>query len=184
MDKRIIATSKTGKNGLRHADLKAGRPKVGSQARATGIVAWKGTGSFLRAFKADPMEIVTIVMEGVPPSQLKYITDRMGWPQDKFLDTLGLSRATVGRKVANGKLLTKEASSRVVGLQRIIGQVEAMVQDSGNPDGFDAPAWVGEWLERPQPALGGRTPSSFMDTAEGQQLVMQVLSQAHSGAYA
>ena len=146
------------------------------------VEAWRDF--FVQAYYADPMEVVTTVRGGVPAEQMKYITTRMRWPQEKSITALGITRATFGRRLTNKEKLSTEESSRVFGLRRLIGQVEAMVRESGNPEGFDAPAWVGNWLERPQPSLGGKTPSSFMDTAEGQQLVMQVLAQAQSGAYA
>ncbi|MDP3230746.1 MAG: DUF2384 domain-containing protein [Acidovorax sp.] len=161
------------------------RLKSGAKnSHATAVVFIEGKDFFLQAFRADLMQVATTVKVGVPADQMLYITDKMGWTQDKSFAALGLSRATFGRKVASKGTLSPEASSRVFGLRRLIGQVEAMVRESGNPEGFDAAAWVGDWLERPQPALGGKTPSSFMDTAEGQQLVMQVLAQAQAGAYA
>ncbi len=143
-----------------------------------------GRDFFVQAYYADPMQVAKTVRGGVPSEQMQYITTKMRWPQDKSIATLGLSRSTIARRLSNKEKLSPEESSRVYGLRRLIGQVEAMVRESGNPEGFDAPAWVGNWLERPQPSLGGKTPSSFMDTAEGQQLVMQVLAQAQSGAYA
>lgn len=156
------------------------RNKVGN---AAGVIK-AGKDFFVQAFYADPMQVATTVKVGVPAEQMQYITNKMGWSQDSAIAALGLSRATIGRRLANKATLSTEESSRVYGLRRLIGQVEAMVRESGNPEGFDAAAWVGNWLERPQPSLGGKTPSSFMDTAEGQQLVMQVLAQAQSGAYA
>ncbi len=161
------------------------RVKSGDKnSHSTSVVIMEGKDFFLKAFRADLMQVATTVKRGVSADQMLYITDKMGWSQDKSFAALGLSRATFGRKVASKDTLSPEASSRVFGLRRLIGQVEAMVRESGNPEGFDAAAWVGDWLERPQPALGGKTPSSFMDTAEGQQLVMQVLAQAQAGAYA
>ena len=59
-----------------------------------------------------------------------------------------------------------------------------MVAQSGDPAGFDPDRWVGEWLERPLPALGGAAPGEFMDTMEGQYLVSRLLAQSQSGAYA
>lgn len=73
---------------------------------------------------------------------------------------------------------------RVIGLRQLIDQVGEMVVQSGDPAGFDADRWVGDWLERPLPALGGATPGEFMDTMEGRQLVSRLLAQSQSGAYA
>jgi uncharacterized protein (DUF2384 family) len=94
-----------------------------------------------------------------------------------------LPRATVVRKIKNGETLSPEQSERVIGLERLIGQVAVMVAESGDPAGFDAEQWVGEWLECPLPALGGAKPAEFMDTMEGQELVSKLLAQSQSGAY-
>jgi uncharacterized protein (DUF2384 family) len=66
----------------------------------------------------------------------------------------------------------------------LIHQVEVMVQQSGNPEGFDSAEWVARWLEAPCPALGGQCPSAYMATAEGQELVSSLLAMMQSGAYA
>jgi hypothetical protein len=58
------------------------------------------------------------------------------------------------------------------------------VRRPGLREGFDASRWVGEWLERPLPALGGAKPAEYMDTMEGQELISRLLAQAQSGAYA
>lgn len=92
--------------------------------------------------------------------------------------------ATVNRKLKAGRPMDVSSSERALGLVRLVGQVEQMVEESGNADGFDAPTWLGKWLDRPLPALGGKTPGEFMDTTPGQELVSHLLAQAQSGAYA
>lgn len=59
-----------------------------------------------------------------------------------------------------------------------------MVSESGDPEGFDAAHWVSDWLNTPLPALGGHHPATYMDTAEGQKLVSNLLAMVQSGAYA
>jgi uncharacterized protein (DUF2384 family) len=58
-----------------------------------------------------------------------------------------------------------------------------LVHESGGAADFDAERWVIEWLARPLPALGGRRPGEFMDTAEGCALVSDLLAQQQSSAY-
>ncbi len=58
-----------------------------------------------------------------------------------------------------------------------------MVEESGQPQGFDAAAWVAGWMDRPVPALGGMKPAEMMDTAEGQSIVANLLSRAQTSAY-
>jgi hypothetical protein len=73
---------------------------------------------------------------------------------------------------------------RVLGLLRLIGQVAVMVEHSGDPKEFDAARWVGGWLERPIPALGGARPADYMETIAGQTLVSKLLMQSQAGVFA
>jgi len=82
------------------------------------------------------------------------------------------------------RALLQVRDERVLGLLKLVGQVQVMVDESGDPNGFDAAKWVSGWLERPLPALGDRAPAAFMDTAEGQQVVANLLASARSGAFA
>ena len=77
-----------------------------------------------------------------------------------------------------------EHESRMIGIAKLVAQLQAMVQESGNPEGFDAGAWISRWLEEPLPALGGMRPIDLMDTMEGQATVSTILAQMQSGAYA
>lgn len=51
------------------------------------------------------------------------------------------------------------------------------------PAEWDAVAWLTEWLDRPQPALGGATASELLGTQEGFLSVQKVLGASVSGAY-
>lgn len=135
-------------------------------------------------YYATELERVTIIRRGVPANILVQIGRAMDMSNDLLFSTLALPRSTVVRKIQNNEALSAEQSERVVGLERLVGQVEAMVKQSGNPEGFDAGRWVGDWLQRPLPALGGKKPAEFMDTMEGQNLVARFLAQSQSGAYA
>ena len=66
----------------------------------------------------------------------------------------------------------------------LFGQVQAMVNESGNYIGFDAASWLTSWLDAPLPALDGIRPADLLDTIEGQTLVSTILAQMQSGAYA
>nr|WP_295112575.1 antitoxin Xre/MbcA/ParS toxin-binding domain-containing protein [uncultured Caulobacter sp.] len=100
------------------------------------------------------------------------------------IQALGVSIATINRKAKNQAVLTKGESERVLGLAKLVGQVQAMVEESGDPEGFDAGAWTARWLSEPLPAFGGARPVDFLDTMEGQRLVSDTLAKLQSGAYA
>jgi uncharacterized protein (DUF2384 family) len=66
----------------------------------------------------------------------------------------------------------------------LVSQVQSIVEQSGDPAGFDAAQWVAHWIETPVLALGGRMPIELLDTAEGRDQVSKVLAMTQSGAYA
>jgi putative toxin-antitoxin system antitoxin component (TIGR02293 family) len=140
--------------------------------------------AFKHAYRADPMELVTLVKRGVPAESVQALAKLMSISKERLADTLGLASATVNRKSRDHKPLSSDESSRVVGMARLVGQVQAMVEESGDPEGFDAATWVAQWLEEPLPALGGRRPAELMDTPEGQSLVSNLVARLQTGAYA
>lgn len=61
--------------------------------------------------------------------------------------------------------------------------VQHMVEDSGDPTGFDAHAWLQDWLTHPVPALGNYRPLDILGRPEGLELIRSLLSCTQSGAY-
>ena len=104
----------------------------------------------------------------------------------------------VARQVLNAWIELRRASPPVVaqlwtlqprqaetllGIARLIGHVEAIVQRSGEPAGFNAARWVGEWLQTPHPALGAR-PDRFLSSGADRQVLHDLIGRIESGAYA
>lgn len=165
---------------------KAAATRVMARARAGAPVAKSAlvfATDFRQVFEADAMERVRIVKLGVPASVVDVMAKRMAMPKERLVGTLGLARATIDRKARENKPLSSDESSRVLGMARLVGQVQAMVEESGNPQGFNAAEWVARWLERPLAALGGQRPAELMDTPEGQGIVSQIVARMQSGAY-
>lgn len=148
-----------------------------------GIAALK-TGRYVSAFRGGEFALIPKIREGIPAARLLEIADDMRKPQDRVLDVLHIARATAGRKLKEGGKLSPEQSERVLGLERLIGQVQVMVEESGEPEGFNAAEWMAGWIEQPLPALGGAKPAEYLDTVVGQQVLSRLLSQMQSGAYA
>lgn len=63
-------------------------------------------------------------------------------------------------------------------------QVARMVIESGDPNGFDAAAWVGRWINKPNATLGLRCPIEFFDDADGRARIVRLLAMMQSGAFA
>lgn len=139
---------------------------------------------YRKMFRSSLGKRVDVVRTGVDAGVVRILAQDLQYEQGVLMDRLGFSRATISRKIKAGKRLDLSASERVVGAMRLVGQVKHMVEESGDARGFDASAWVGQWLEQPLSALGGKAPAEFMNSATGQELVAQLLAQTQSGAYA
>ena len=137
---------------------------------------------FLETYRASPFERVAAIRKGVPAAAVAETSKAMGMPQERLYQILRLPRTTVTRKIAENGVLSREGSERVIGLRKIIGQVEQMVGESGDPEGFNAAEWVSRWLESPSSALGGQKPGELMDTTEGQELVSRLIARMQSGS--
>lgn len=139
--------------------------------------------NFLAMYHADAMERIGIVKRGMPATTVEFMAKRMAVPKERLVETLGFARATVDRKARANKALSADESARLLGMARLVGQVQQIVSESGVADGFDAAAWVAQWLESPLPALGGAKPAAFMDTADGQAIVSTLVARMQTGAY-
>jgi putative toxin-antitoxin system antitoxin component (TIGR02293 family) len=139
---------------------------------------------YVEIYRASPADRIRIIKAGVPAAKAKRMIADLHFDQSFLLGALNLKTATVNRKAARDQSLSPEESERVIGVAKLVGQVQAMVEQSGDPAGFNAPKWLSQWLREPVPALGGQRPVDLLDTIEGQALVAQTLGQMQSGAYA
>jgi putative toxin-antitoxin system antitoxin component (TIGR02293 family) len=130
------------------------------------------------------LDRIVLVKKGLPAGFLTAVASDMSVPRERLYVWLGIPRTTANRKVNKGETLSQDESERALGMARLVGEVQKIVAESGEPEGFDAARWTAEWLEEPNNALGGRTPGEFMDTADGRALVSGLVAQMQSGAYA
>jgi putative toxin-antitoxin system antitoxin component (TIGR02293 family) len=135
-------------------------------------------------YRASPLDRIGMIKHGIRATDAKRIIAELAIGQGATLKALNLSPATVNKKAKKNQTLSPSESERVIGIAKLVGQLEAVIQESGNPEGFDAAAWMSRWLNEPVPALGGARPIDLMDTMEGQALVSATLAQVQSGTYA
>ncbi|MFM0181594.1 DUF2384 domain-containing protein [Paraburkholderia aspalathi] len=67
---------------------------------------------------------------------------------------------------------------------KLTQQVARMVVESGDPNRFDAEAWVNHWINEPNAALDLRCPVEFFDDADGRTKIVRLLAMMQSGAFA
>lgn len=140
--------------------------------------------AFMDIFRASPADRISTIKAGVPAAKAKHLIADLHFEQGVLLDALNLKTATVNKKAKRNETLSIEDGERVIGLAKLVGQLEAMIEESGAVEGFDSTEWLSQWLRMPLPALGGARPMELLDTMEGQALVAQSLAQIQSGAYA
>ncbi|MDR3461221.1 MAG: DUF2384 domain-containing protein [Beijerinckiaceae bacterium] len=124
-----------------------------------------------------------MIKDGIPATEAKRLFIKLPIGQGFGFKALNLSTATVNKKAKQGDTLSRDESERVIGVAKLVGQLEAMIQESGDLSGFDAGAWMARWLTEPLPAFGGARPADLIDTMEGQNLVSSALAKVQSGAY-
>lgn len=136
---------------------------------------------------SSPSEKSDMVRAGLSTGFVKQMASDLAIDQSVLTDSMGIARSTFTRKAKNHEVLSSGESAVALGLARIIGEIERILAESGDPgqmETFDITGWVGTWLREPVPALGGRVPLEFMDNPYGQETVLQLIGQMQSGAFA
>jgi len=146
----------------------------------------KGVDAYVRAVSsATPMEIVEIERQGVQGTFIKDLSKRMDLTTSRIFTILGVAKATAEKKAAAGELVTGRGGQAAIGMIKLLGIAQDIVENSTAPEAkhFDAAKWLGQWIERPQPSLGGRKPADLIDTPTGVEMVARLLGSIESGTY-
>lgn len=140
--------------------------------------------SYMRLYRSAPPDRIAMIKNGLEASVAEIIMTYISGSKNEALRAVNISHATMNRWVKVDARLPPAESERILGVGRLVGQVEAMVEESGDPKGFDARVWLTRWLGEPLAALGGVCPRDLLDTIEGQRMVSEALARMRSGAYA
>ena len=185
-----MATSNEGrtlKTKAPNSDNQVGRSVVkGKRATVIAYRSAKGVDDYVHQIaRATPMQIVEIERQGVLGSFIKDLSRRMEIPSSRMFHILGVPKATAEKKAAAGEMVAGRGGQAAIGMVKLLGIARDIVANSTASDakGFDATKWVGQWIERPQPSLGGRKPADLMDTPTGVEVVARLLGSIESGAY-
>lgn len=142
---------------------------------------------FRALYLSSPETRIAIIRAGVGALETKAFAVDLGIPQDRFFRIFGIAQATVTRRASKQQPMSSEESEKIVGMAKLVGQVQTMLEQSGDPDlmeQFDAAKWLAKWIEEPLPALAGKRPADYMDTIEGQEMVSRLLLMMQTGGYA
>jgi putative toxin-antitoxin system antitoxin component (TIGR02293 family) len=132
---------------------------------------------------ADVEDRIRFIREGMTADFVRGLIKVLQVPQRELFEALNISAATFRRRAKYNQPLSSSDSERILGVARLVGLVSRMVEESGDCEGFDAAEWVGRWLRRPHRALGGKRPSDYLDTMDGQSFLFMLLQRQQSGAF-
>jgi len=162
-----------------HAASTKARPRIGYK-RIKGVL-W-----FTRQVsQATPIQLVDVERRGVEGLLIKDLATKMEVPHVHFFRMLGVPKSTVAMKASAGQVISGTGGQAALGVVKLLGVAQGIIDNSTSPDaaGFDVAKWFGRWIERPQPSLGGKKPSEFLDTPTGIEIVARLLGAMESGAY-
>lgn len=179
------------------AAVRAARKQAAAATRKAALAAVKsghvvmyhperGVDDFVRQVSiATPLQLVEIERRGVAGRFLKDLSKRMDIPAARVFSMLGVPKATAEKKASAGDVVTGSGGQASIGMAKLIAIAQEIIADSTarEAEGFDAAKWLGQWLERPQPSLGGRKPAELIDTPTGIEVVSRLLGAIESGAY-
>jgi len=121
----------------------------------------------------SPGQLIEVIRTGLPVQELDVLQASLEVPMDKLAPKLGMSKATLHRRKAQGRLGPEE-SDRVLRYARLMGKaVEVM-------EGEEA---ARRWLTSPQVGLGGAVPLDYAETEVGAREVEDLLGRIEYGVY-
>ena len=159
---------------------------VSGKRRLITYIHTEGVDAFVTSVaKATPMEIVEVERHGIDSMFLKDLSKFMDIPAVRIFDIVGIPKATAEKKVAAKQPISGAGGQAALGLARLLAIAKSIVENSTAAEAkdFDVAKWLGRWIERPQPGLGGRKPADLIGTPTGLDMVARVLGAIERGAY-
>jgi putative toxin-antitoxin system antitoxin component (TIGR02293 family) len=120
-----------------------------------------------------PSELIEGIRQGLPVSELTALQAVLDMPIERLAPKLGISRATLNRRLAKGRLEPLE-SDRLVRFARLMGKATEVLETKEN---------ARRWLGSPQIGLGGAVPLDYAETEVGAREVEDLLGRIEYGVY-
>jgi putative toxin-antitoxin system antitoxin component (TIGR02293 family) len=120
-----------------------------------------------------PTELIRKIQKGLRFSELETLQTSIGMPFEQLAAKLCISRSTLQRRKAAGRLSPDE-SDKVLRFARLL---EHATDVFGDVDKARA------WLKHPQYGLGGAVPLDYAETEIGAREVDNLLGQIDYGVY-
>ena len=123
---------------------------------------------------AGASTLIEQVRRGLPIAELTALQTGLQVPLELLASKLAISRATLQRRMASGRLSPDE-SDKLLRFSRLLSHATEVFGDS---------ARAREWLKQPQRGLGGAVPLEYAETEIGAREVENLLGRIDYGVYA
>ncbi len=123
--------------------------------------------------KEHPHQLIRRIQRGLPFRELQQLQDRIDLPLEELAGKLAISRSTLQRRKAAGRLTAQE-SDKVVRFSRLLKQAA---------DLFGSVERGRAWLKFPQRGLGGAVPLDYAQTEVGALEVERLLGRIQYSVY-
>jgi len=120
-----------------------------------------------------PTELIQKIQKGLRFTELKTLQDTLHLPFEKLAAKLCISRSTLQRRKAAGRLSPDE-SDKVVRYSRLVRHAADVFGDIDK---------ARAWLKHPQYGLGGAIPLDYARTETGAREVEDLLGRMKYGVY-
>ena len=125
------------------------------------------------AVELSPCELIDMIRLGLPVRELEVLRTRLDVPMDRLASMLGMSKATLHRRKAQGRLGPRE-SDRVLRYARLMGKAVEVMEGEES---------ARRWLSSPQVGLAGAVPLDYAETEVGAREVEDLLGRIEYGVY-
>jgi putative toxin-antitoxin system antitoxin component (TIGR02293 family) len=120
-----------------------------------------------------PAELIQRIQKGLRFSELKTLQDTLDLPFEKLAVKLCISRSTLQRRKAAGRLSPDE-SDKVIRFSRLLTHATSV---------FGGIERARTWLKHPQVGLGGAIPLDYASTEAGAREVENLLGRIEYSVY-
>ncbi|HEX7836237.1 MAG TPA: antitoxin Xre/MbcA/ParS toxin-binding domain-containing protein [Kofleriaceae bacterium] len=121
------------------------------------------------------LDLTAYIRKGLPYQSLERVSKRLEMTSLAMVESLGLAKRTVARRVQEKKPLSPTESERLVRLTRVFAEARQVL-------GSDDKAR--RWMFKPSRALGGELPLRLLDTDIGTNAVFDELGRIEHGVFA
>jgi putative toxin-antitoxin system antitoxin component (TIGR02293 family) len=122
---------------------------------------------------ATPSKVIDRLEAGLPLRELAQLQASLDVPMERLAPKLGISKATLHRRKAQGRL-RRDESDRVLRYARLMGKAIHVLESEGH---------ARSWLTSPQFGLGGAVPLDYAETETGAREVEDLLNRIEYGVY-